>query len=552
LYCINLNGNVTGTWVNKSTNNGQTWLGAVSGCTGNDRETMAADQTGGPYANYVYCGETQSSIASFFRSTDNGASFSNMNFNQSHNLPGFMMAVGPGPTGIQGGCVYAITSTGSAFSPTFTVYTSTDGGNSFALASFNPGWVNTVGNIVGGRNSYQNMRLRPYPFIYADNTYGTYRGRFYVFFCGNDPPGDGNKPDIYVRYSTDYGVTFSAPVTINDDPNSTLNAQFHPAAWCDRTTGRLLVHWMDTRNCPTADSAEIFASYSSNGGATWVANQKISTAKMRINCPSCGGGGTPAYQGDYNGMGSYNGIGVLSWTDFRQGNFGSYAAYYPDYAMKVNPATIASLGNNGDSAFIFVSVPAVKSYTGKVKFSATVTPAPANGTITLSFLNRTNASLQDTLTTYPDSVRLRISTSGNVTLQTYTVSIVARGKQGNIEQTPVHNRTVAITVVPIGIKPIGTEIPKTFYLYQNYPNPFNPQTNIRFDLAKAGHVKVTVFDVAGRQVTELVNGTYNAGKYITDFNAADYSSGIYFYKIVVDSFGETPDFVRVRKMIILK
>jgi hypothetical protein len=156
------------------------------------------------------------------------------------------------------------------------------------------------------------------------------------------------------------------------------------------------------------------------------------------------------------------------------------------------------------------------------------------------------------LTTYPDSVRLRISTSGNVTLQTYTVSIVARGKQGNIEQTPVHNRTVAITVVPIGIKPIGTEIPKTFYLYQNYPNPFNPQTNIRFDLAKAGHVKVTVFDVAGRQVTELVNGTYNAGKYITDFNAADYSSGIYFYKIVVDSFGETTDFVRVRKMIILK
>ena len=321
LFCINLNGSLNGTWILKSTNNGQTWGSGVAGCTGNDRETMCADQTNGPYKNYIYCGETPGNFA---RSTDGGASFA---FTQqmSNTLPGFMMAVGPGPTNISGGAVYVVTSTGTYNIPTYTIYRSTDGGASFTSMSTQNGWVNTVGTVVGGRNSYQNMRLRPYPFIYADNSFGANRGRLYIFYCGNNPGGSGNKPDVYVRYSTDGGATFSSQITINDDANSTLNAQFHPAAWCDKMTGRLLVHWMDTRNCPTSDSAEIYASYSTNGGVTWAANQKISTAKMRINCNTCGGGGAPAYQGDYNGMGSYNGIGVLSWTDFRAGTFGAIA-----------------------------------------------------------------------------------------------------------------------------------------------------------------------------------------------------------------------------------
>jgi hypothetical protein len=545
VFAINLNNvspNPTLSYINKSTNNGQNWGTAVIGCTGNDRETMAADQTGGPYANYIYCGETPGTFA---RSTDHGASFT-VTASMANNIPGFMMAPGPGPTGISGGSVYVVTSTTDSFQPTYTFYRSTDGGATFTLMSTQNGWVNTVGTQLATRNTVSNMRVRPYPFLYADNSFGTFRGREYVFYTANNPAGNGNKPDVFCRYSTDGGTTWSGAITINDDPGSTTNNNFHPAAWCDKMTGTLLCQWMDTRNCPTSDSAEIFASFSTNGGVTWAANQRISTAKMKIYCSSCGGAGYPAtYEGDYNGMGSYNGIGILSWTDFRAGNFGSYGAYFPDYALRSNPAAINNLNGNGDSAFVFVTVPAVKLYTGKVKFSATVLPTPANGIITLTFLNKTGPSTQDSITAYPDSVRLRVKTTGGVTQQGYTVTIVAHGKIGNIEQTPVHARTVTMSVIT-GINNYGTGIPEKFYLYQNYPNPFNPTTEIRFDIARAGNVKIGIYDITGRKVADLVNGNYEAGKYIADFNAANYASGVYFYKI------ETANYTSIRKMILIK
>ncbi len=541
LFAENLNGSVTASWVNKSTNNGQSWGGSIQSCTGNDRETMAADQTGGPYANYVYAGETPGNFA---RSTDHGASFQ-QTATLTNNLPGFMMAPGPGPTGVSGGAVYVVTSTGTFNIPTYTFYRSTDGGASFSLMSTQNGWVNTVGNVVGGRNSYQNMRLRPYPFLYADNSFGTYRGREYVFFAANNPPGDGNKPCVYIRWSTDGGATFSSATQINDDASPTTSAHFQEQGWCDKMSGTLICQWMDTRNCPTADSAEIYASYSTNGGVTWSTNQKISNAKMRINCPSCGGGGTPAYQGDYTGCGSYNGIGILSWTDFRAGNFGSYSAYFPDYGLKASTTTLTNLNGNGDSAFVYVTVPAVKQFTGKVKFSATVTPTPANGSISLTFLNKTAYANQDSITTYPDSVRMRVKTTGAVTQQSYTITVIAHGKFGNVEQTPAHARTISMSVLT-GITQFNNEIPEKFYLYQNFPNPFNPSTQIRFDIAKAGNVKISVYDLTGRKVSELVNQNYDAGKYIVDFNATDFASGVYFYKI------ETEDYTSIKKMILIK
>ncbi len=526
LYCININGSLSGTWIVKSLNNGQSWGGAVPGCTGNDRETMAADNTGGPYSGYIYCGMTP---GNFSRSTDGGASFQ-FTQNMTEGLPGFMMVVAPSLSGISGGAVYVVTSTGAFQAPTYTFYMSTNGGLSFTNMSTQNGWVNVVGTISGGRNSYQNMRLRPYPFICADNSFGPNRGRMYIVYCANNPGGDGNKPSVYVRYSTDGGATFNGPIIINDDANPTTNAHFHPAPWCDKLTGKLIVHWMDTRDCPTSDSAEIFASYSSDGGLTWAANQDISTAKMRINCPTCGGGGVPAYQGDYNGACAYNGIGILSWTDFRSGNFGSYSAYYPDYALRPSPTSV-SLLNNNDSAFVFVTIPAVKSYTNKVKFTASVTPTPSSGTITLSFLNKSNGTLQDSITAYPDSVRLRIRTSGSVTVQPYTLTLTSHGKSGNIDQTPVHVRTISMDIQPNGIIRNSHDIPEKFYLYQNYPNPFNPSTNIRFDIAKPGLVKLVVYDITGRQVAELVNGNYDAGKYTFNFDASNIATGVYFYKL---------------------
>jgi hypothetical protein len=90
------------------------------------------------------------------------------------------------------------------------------------------------------------------------------------------------------------------------------------------------------------------------------------------------------------------------------------------------------------------------------------------------------------------------------------------------------------------------KIPGSYLLEQNYPNPFNPTTNIRFAISKFGFVKLTVFDIKGREIETLVNENLNAGTYNADWNAVNHSSGVYFYRLEGEGFTET------KKMLILK
>ncbi len=89
-------------------------------------------------------------------------------------------------------------------------------------------------------------------------------------------------------------------------------------------------------------------------------------------------------------------------------------------------------------------------------------------------------------------------------------------------------------------------IPERFSLSQNYPNPFNPTTKIDFALPRDGNVKITVFDNSGKQIAEIVNGFRSAGYHTVEFNAANISSGVYFYKL------ESNEFSKVMKMTIIK
>jgi photosystem II stability/assembly factor-like uncharacterized protein len=98
----------------------------------------------------------------------------------------------------------------------------------------------------------------------------------------------------------------------------------------------------------------------------------------------------------------------------------------------------------------------------------------------------------------------------------------------------------------IGIEPISNEIPKDFVLYQNYPNPFNPTTNIKFSIPKAAFVTLAVYDMLGREIQTLVNENLSPATYEVKWDAAGFSSGIYFYKLL------TPDFSLVKKMSVIK
>jgi hypothetical protein len=103
----------------------------------------------------------------------------------------------------------------------------------------------------------------------------------------------------------------------------------------------------------------------------------------------------------------------------------------------------------------------------------------------------------------------------------------------------------------IGIKNINSEIPTKYSISQNYPNPFNPTTNIKFTIpsnvkSQTSNVKLVVFDILGKEVVALVNEKLEVGTYEVSWDASQYPSGVYFYRLNTESFSET------KKMILLK
>jgi len=97
----------------------------------------------------------------------------------------------------------------------------------------------------------------------------------------------------------------------------------------------------------------------------------------------------------------------------------------------------------------------------------------------------------------------------------------------------------------------GTTIPGEFELYQNYPNPFNANTTIKYDLHQNTNVRLTVFDILGREVIELVNQNELPGKKYITWNGTDYngnlaSTGVYIYNLILD------DIIHTKKMLLIK
>jgi len=102
-----------------------------------------------------------------------------------------------------------------------------------------------------------------------------------------------------------------------------------------------------------------------------------------------------------------------------------------------------------------------------------------------------------------------------------------------------------VSVTGISIH-LSSTVPENYSLSQNYPNPFNPVTKINFSILKQGLVVLKIYDILGKEVVTLVNENKTAGNYSADFNAAIFSSGIYFYKLV------SGDFADIKKMMLIK
>lgn len=89
-------------------------------------------------------------------------------------------------------------------------------------------------------------------------------------------------------------------------------------------------------------------------------------------------------------------------------------------------------------------------------------------------------------------------------------------------------------------------IPEEIALLQNYPNPFNASTTVEYDLAKTCYVFIEIYDLLGRKIEILLNDHQQPGRHRVIWDASDYSSGIYFYRI------EAGKFIETRRMLLLK
>jgi hypothetical protein len=101
--------------------------------------------------------------------------------------------------------------------------------------------------------------------------------------------------------------------------------------------------------------------------------------------------------------------------------------------------------------------------------------------------------------------------------------------------------------------PPPKKIPKEFALYTNFPNPFNPVTKIKFDIPASSlthgerqGVRLVIYDILGKEIATLVNQQLKPGIYEIEWDASNYPSGVYFYKLITEDFTET------RKMVLIK
>lgn len=119
------------------------------------------------------------------------------------------------------------------------------------------------------------------------------------------------------------------------------------------------------------------------------------------------------------------------------------------------------------------------------------------------------------------------TTTGVGTFEKITFSLI----DGNCLITSINNQST---------------VPDKYELLQNYPNPFNPITKIQYSIPKAEFVKLSVFDILGKEIDVLVNGNRLPGSYIIDFDASSFSSGVYFYKVTAGDYSD------IKKMMLIK
>ena len=148
--------------------------------------------------------------------------------------------------------------------------------------------------------------------------------------------------------------------------------------------------------------------------------------------------------------------------------------------------------------------------------------------------NNSTTPLIDFYNNTPDSIKAENNYWGFTNLDSIESHIFHKPDNpslGFVDYLPIY--------FPLSVEQTSPLLPKSFKLYEAYPNPFNPGTVIKFDLPETEIVKLTVFDISGREVKTLLNSKLSPGTYKYSFNAGDLSSGVYFLRLIAGSIAQT-------------
>ncbi|MBI3193681.1 MAG: T9SS type A sorting domain-containing protein, partial [Ignavibacteriae bacterium] len=139
-------------------------------------------------------------------------------------------------------------------------------------------------------------------------------------------------------------------------------------------------------------------------------------------------------------------------------------------------------------------------------------------------------------------------------LKSNAMSAILKSGEKEIRLVKDGTTTIAAEQTPIKLLLEGTpNVPKEFALEQNYPNPFNPVTVIRYQLPVDATVTLKVFNVLGQEVKTLVDETQDAGYMSVEWNAGNFASGVYFYRLeAVSASDPNRSFADVKKLLLLR
>jgi hypothetical protein len=168
--------------------------------------------------------------------------------------------------------------------------------------------IDTTGFFIFSIPAQASRGVLPMPMTAVEPAGSPHAGRLLVTYFDKDPSGPNTN--IYFRYSDDGGATWSAETKVDDDTNHAYH--FHPAI-AVMPDGTIAISFYDTRNDATGKKTDQYMSFSTDGGVTWSANQRVTTAQSDETV------GADANQyGDYQNMdASTNNIFYLTWTDDR-------------------------------------------------------------------------------------------------------------------------------------------------------------------------------------------------------------------------------------------